>query len=190
MDKLLKAENLDLRLTPYKVLATSTEDGMVEFIPSTPLSIVLSENKTITKFLATANPDSTGPFGMEANVLDTFVKSCAGYCVITYILGVGDRHLDNLLLTDDGRLFHVDYGYILGKDPKPFPPPMKVCPRYDERKYQQCWNTALVFVGFKESSKHIMHAIVCAINTAMQGDGGSHGRSRKPVVYQIQVVLL
>ena len=50
----------------------------------------------------------------------------AGYSVITYLLGVGDRHLDNLLLSESGHLIHVDFGYILGRDPKVFPPPMKL----------------------------------------------------------------
>lgn len=58
--------------------------------------------------------------------MDAYVRSCAGYCVITYLLGVGDRHLDNLLLTKSGKLFHIDFGYILGRDPKPLPPPMKL----------------------------------------------------------------
>jgi len=58
--------------------------------------------------------------------MDTFVKSSAGYCVITYLMGVGDRHLDNVLLTPKGNLFHIDFGYLLGRDPKPLPPPFKL----------------------------------------------------------------
>ncbi len=54
------------------------------------------------------------------------ILTAAGYSVITYLLGVGDRHLDNLLLSESGHLIHVDFGYILGRDPKVFPPPMKL----------------------------------------------------------------
>ncbi|KAG6417025.1 hypothetical protein SASPL_124466 [Salvia splendens] len=112
MDRLLKLENLDLHLTPYRVLATGH---------------ILSEHRSITSYLQKFYPDEDGPFGITATCLETFIKSCAGYSVITYILGIGDRHLENLLLQDDGRLFHVDFGFILGRDPKPFPPPMKLC---------------------------------------------------------------
>ncbi|ESW29431.1 hypothetical protein PHAVU_002G070100 [Phaseolus vulgaris] len=127
MDRLLKLENLDLHLTPYKVLATGQDEGMLEFIPSRSLAQILSEHRSIISYLQKFHPDDHGPFGITATCLETFIKSCAGYSVITYILGIGDRHLDNLLLRNDGGLFHVDFGFILGRDPKPFPPPMKLC---------------------------------------------------------------
>jgi hypothetical protein len=31
------------------------------------------------------------------------------------------------MLCTDGRLCHIDFGFIMGRDPKPFPPPMKLC---------------------------------------------------------------
>ncbi|KAL9080600.1 MAG: hypothetical protein Q9157_000655 [Trypethelium eluteriae] len=128
MDRLLRKENLDLQLTPYAILATSPSAGAVQFVASSPLSAIVAKHKgSLLAYLRAHNPDSSAPLGVRRDAMDTYVKSCAGYCVITYLLGVGDRHLDNLLLSPSGRFFHADFGYILGRDPKPFAPLMKLC---------------------------------------------------------------
>ena len=119
MDQMLKRVNLDLKLTPYRVLATGPDDGFVEFVPNSyALAYILNKyDNSIARFFQEFNKK---PSEIQ-NALDTFIRSCAGYAVITYILGIGDRHLDNLLLDTSGHLFHIDFGFILGRDPKPFP---------------------------------------------------------------------
>lgn len=126
MDRLLRKENLDLKLTPYRILATSPVAGGVQFIPSSSVSAIMQKHKTILNYLRHHNPDSSEPLGVRKAAMDTFVKSVAGYCVITFLLGVGDRHSENLLVAPDGRFFHADFGYILGRDPKPFAPLFKL----------------------------------------------------------------
>nr|CAD2195540.1 unnamed protein product [Meloidogyne enterolobii] len=118
-----RTQLLDLCLTPYAVLATSCSEGFVQFVRgATPLADI----KSIQDTLRTFRPSSSAPYGIEADVLNNYVKSCAGYSIICYILGIGDRHLHNLLLCENGKMFHVDFGFILGRDPKPMPPPMKL----------------------------------------------------------------
>ncbi|XP_064072998.1 phosphatidylinositol 3-kinase catalytic subunit type 3 isoform X2 [Vanessa tameamea] len=126
MDKLLRRENLDLKLTPYKVLATSSRHGFLQFVESVTVAEALAAEGSIQNFLRKHAGCPSAPYGIKPETMDTYIRSCAGYCVITYLLGVGDRHLDNLLLTRAGALFHIDFGYILGRDPKPLPPPMKL----------------------------------------------------------------
>ncbi|EGT45481.1 hypothetical protein CAEBREN_10215 [Caenorhabditis brenneri] len=130
IDNILKKEQLDLKLTPYLVLATGVGQGFVQCIKSKPLRAIQEQYKVhkmdcIREAMKELRPGD-GPFGIEANVIDNYVRSLAGYSVIMYILGLGDRHLDNLLLCENGKLFHVDFGFILGRDPKPMPPPMKL----------------------------------------------------------------
>lgn len=127
MDMALKRENLDLRLTPYWVLPMSYSSGILEFVPSATLQELTAKGKAegILRYLVENSPAETGssadvhPSKLHAAIaphaMENFVRSNAGYAIISYLLDMGDRHLENLLLTKDGKLFHIgaDHGLSL-----------------------------------------------------------------------------
>lgn len=120
---ILKQETrLDIPLVTYRVLPTSSFDGLIEIVEDAhTLYSIIRDHSNILNFLHHYNGHRT-----LSEISGSFRESLAAYTVITFLLGVGDRHADNVMLTKDGILFHIDYGFILGKDPKPLQPPMRL----------------------------------------------------------------
>jgi len=125
MDKLWLREGLNMKLRPYKVVATGVNEhgdgvGMLEVVCDSDTTSRIQVNyygpmgalklDPITLFLQENNPGE--PRYEKAK--ENFIASCAGYCVATFVLGIGDRHNDNIMVTEDGHLFHIDFGHFLG----------------------------------------------------------------------------
>jgi Phosphatidylinositol 3- and 4-kinase len=49
---------------------------------------------------------------------DNFLRSLVGYSLVCYILQIKDRHNANILMDREGRIMHIDFGYVLGDTPK------------------------------------------------------------------------
>jgi len=132
MDRVWLASKLDMRLKPYKCIATGVNDhgegvGMIE---------VVTESETTSGIQLKYGGGAVGALRMDPIALflkdnneskvqyekavQNFVHSCAGYCVATFVLGIGDRHNGNIMVTKDGHLFHIDFGHFLGNFKKKF----------------------------------------------------------------------
>lgn len=96
-ERLPASESRMLRLAPYKVLAVTPQAGYVKFVPrAESLSRVLRQSHGDLLGWLDERRDPHVGFG---EVLENFCGSVAAYSVATYVLGIGDRHLDNLMLT-------------------------------------------------------------------------------------------
>ena len=115
-DELFKKENIPLKLHPYEIIVTSNSGGLIEFINDTisfdALKKKLLENDlTFTEFFEKYFGDDFEE-GQK-----NFAESLAGYSLVCYLLSIKDRHNGNILLSKDGCIIHIDFGFILGISP-------------------------------------------------------------------------
>jgi phosphatidylinositol 3-kinase len=119
----LKHNNIFTNLLTYNILPINNSYGIIEIIENAHTLYDISEklNTSLQNYILNQNQNETIDI-----IKRKFIHSLAIYSIITYILGIGDRHLDNIMVTRDGVLFHIDYSFCIGHDPKPFSPSIRI----------------------------------------------------------------
>uniref|UniRef100_A0A0P4WF28 Phosphatidylinositol-4,5-bisphosphate 3-kinase n=2 Tax=Scylla olivacea TaxID=85551 RepID=A0A0P4WF28_SCYOL len=122
MDKLWKDNGMDLRMNPYSCMSTDNREGIIQVVLNAETIANIQRQKgmfsatcafrkgSLLAWLKDHNPTET----LLNKAIHEFTLSCAGYCVATYVLGIADRHSDNIMVMKNGQLFHIDFGHILG----------------------------------------------------------------------------
>lgn len=120
MESIWETESLDLCLLPYGCISTGNRIGMIEIVKDATTianiqqSVVGSTGAFKDEILYQWLRDKCVSEDKFQQAVEKFLYSCGGYCVATYVLGIGDRHNDNIMITESGNLFHIDFGHILG----------------------------------------------------------------------------
>ncbi|KRT82286.1 hypothetical protein AMK59_4361, partial [Oryctes borbonicus] len=116
--KIWQMEHVPLWVHPYKILCLSSDSGLIEPILNTVSLHQIKKNSQLS--LLEYFTREYGPHNSEAflTAQNNFVQSCAAYCLISYLIQVKDRHNGNILLSSDGHLIHIDFGFILSTSPR------------------------------------------------------------------------
>ncbi|ETO28377.1 hypothetical protein RFI_08755, partial [Reticulomyxa filosa] len=96
----LEYNDCPVRAHYYKCVAMAPDFGCIELIPGCkPLRLVGEIDEDIT-----------------VKQLFNLIASSAGSYIASFVMGIRDRHFDNVLIrASDCTLFHIDFGYVLGK---------------------------------------------------------------------------
>ena len=113
--------SLPIWLKTYRILSTSKDTGMIEFLID---STSIDSLKKTDKFPSSGNlrdyfemiygdPESKPFKAAQRN----FMLSLVGYSLVSYLLGLKDRHNGNIMIDVRGRLINIDFGFAMGMAP-------------------------------------------------------------------------
>lgn len=106
----------------YGVFPLNNQCGVVEMLENTlTLYEIRKRGVSLLNYIMTNN-DNLNIQTLRARI----ISSTAGACLLAFTMGLGDRHLENIMVTKDAHLVHVDFGWVLGDDPKHAHTPMRI----------------------------------------------------------------
>lgn len=112
---------LPLWLKTYRILSVSSRTGLLEvLVDATSLdglkkSDGYPKEGGLRKYFELVYGDPTSQSFHTAQT--NFMQSLAGYAVVSYLLGLKDRHNGNIMIDTKGHLIHIDFGFAMGLKP-------------------------------------------------------------------------
>jgi hypothetical protein len=120
MNQIWQTCGLPVKLVTYQCKSVGNKVGFIEVVPNcSSLGKVQGyslsgtfQRTAITDWLQANRTSKT----LWNDIIENYMSSLAAACVFDYVMGLGDRHCDNILLSPTGLVFHIDFGMILDKD--------------------------------------------------------------------------
>jgi hypothetical protein len=94
--------DLDSALLTYGIQPLDQSTSLFEFV---------NDSVHINDFIQRIKHSS------NQTVIDTYMHTLAVSSVAVYLLGIGDRHNENIMVSSKGHVFHIDFEYLMGSQP-------------------------------------------------------------------------
>lgn len=105
---------LQSKQTWYDVVSLKRGIVAIQMVPNcVSLSSLVEQKKTLLEYVCDQN-DGVSVASLRRRLMESIAFSGA----ISWFFGFGDRHLDNIMVTKEGSLFHIDFGFCFGREPK------------------------------------------------------------------------
>jgi len=103
---------MDFRMNIYNCISMEQRLGMIEVVRHAETIANIQKEKGMFSATSPFKKGSLLSWLKEHNkpadklnkAINEFTLSCAGYCVATYVLGVADRHSDNIMVKRNGQV--------------------------------------------------------------------------------------